>query len=125
MTRSRNAFRTTHSYKGRSNDGCDETPDAPPARSAARRARGDPAAVHRHRQEDRFWQQTLSALARHFDHAAEVDIHVVCVNKRRRWSRWRNVWHSAAIGSALYTLGAPRRAVKRLHVRRDRASAGR
>ena len=78
-----------------------------------------------HKQEDHFWQQTLSALAWHFDHEADVDVHVVCVDKRRQWSRWRNVWHSAAIGSALYTLGAPRRAVRRLRVRDDRASAGR
>jgi hypothetical protein len=75
-----------------------------------------------HKQEDRFWQQTLTALAAHFGHAGEVDTRVVCVDKRRQWSKWSNVWHSAAIRSTLYTLGAPGRGMKRL-VRRDRAVA--
>jgi hypothetical protein len=75
-----------------------------------------------HKQEDRFWQHTLTALAAHFGHESEVDTRVVCVDKRRQWSKWSNVWHSAAIRSTLYTLGAPGRGVKRL-VRRDRAIA--
>jgi hypothetical protein len=75
-----------------------------------------------HRQEDRFWQHTLNALAAHFGHEGEVDTRVVCVDKKRQWSKWSNVWHSAAIRSTLYTLGAPGRGVKRL-VRRDRAIA--
>jgi hypothetical protein len=75
-----------------------------------------------HRQEDRFWAQTLTALAAHFDEEAEVDSQVVCVDRKRQWSRWRNVWHSSAIRSTLYTLGAPGRAVKRA-VRRDRSVA--
>jgi hypothetical protein len=75
-----------------------------------------------HKQEDRFWQQTLTALAAHFGHEGEVDTRVVCVDKRRQWSKWSNVWHSAAIRSTLYTLGAPGRGMKRL-VRRDRAVA--
>ncbi len=75
-----------------------------------------------HKQEDRFWDQTLTALAAHFDHEADVDTKVVCVDKQRQWSKWRNVWHSSAIRSTLYTLGAPGRAVKRL-LARDRAVA--
>jgi len=75
-----------------------------------------------HRQEDRFWAQTLTALAASFDHEGEVDTQVVCVDRRRQWSRWRNVWHSSAIRSTIYTMGAPARGVKRL-VRRDRAVA--
>jgi hypothetical protein len=68
-----------------------------------------------HSQEDRFWQHTLGAVARHFGVAqAEVDTQVVCVDKRRQWSRWRNVWQSSAIRSTLYMLGAPARGVKRL-----------
>jgi hypothetical protein len=62
-----------------------------------------------HRQEDRFWEHTLTQLAGHFEHEADVDTQVVCVDKRRQWSKWRNVWHSAAIRSTLYTLGAPGR----------------
>jgi hypothetical protein len=75
-----------------------------------------------HRQEDRFWQHTLTALATHFGHDAEVDTQVVCVDRRRQWSRWRNVWHSSAIRSTIYTSGAPGRALKR-RLRRGRAVA--
>ena len=39
---------------------------------------------------------------------AHVDTQVVCVDKKRQWSKWRNVWHSSAIRSTLYMLGAPR-----------------
>jgi len=75
-----------------------------------------------HRQEDRFWQQTLTALATHFGHEADVDTQVVCVDRRRQWSRWRNVWHSSAIRSTLYTAGTPGRALKR-RIKRSRAVA--
>src|SRR3954452_19683204 len=37
-----------------------------------------------HKQEDRFWNQTLAAVAAEFgEHEAEVDTQVVCVDKRR------------------------------------------
>ena len=72
-----------------------------------------------HGQEDRFWQRTLTRLAEHYGHEAEVDTLVVCVDKRRQWSKWHNVWHSSAIRSTLYTLGTPGRAVKRAF-KRDR-----
>jgi hypothetical protein len=73
-----------------------------------------------HKQEDRFWQHTLSALAAHFQHEGEVDTQVVCVDRKRQWSRWRNLWQSSAIRSTLYTMGAPGRALKRVF-KRDRA----
>jgi hypothetical protein len=76
-----------------------------------------------HRQEDGFWHHTLSQVAAHFGApGTPVDTQVVCVDKRRQWSRWRNVWHSSAIRSTIYTMGAPVRAVKRA-LRRDRAAA--
>jgi hypothetical protein len=75
-----------------------------------------------HRQEDAFWQHTLTQLAAHFGEPCEVDTQVVCVDRRRQWSKWGNVWHSAAIRSTLYTLAAPARLVRRL-LRRDRALA--
>jgi hypothetical protein len=66
-----------------------------------------------HRQEDAFWCQTLTRLAGHFGvEDAEPDTQVVCVDKKRQWKRWRNVWHSSAIRSTLYTMGAPARAAK-------------
>jgi hypothetical protein len=67
-----------------------------------------------HKQEDRFWQHTLMSLAAHFGHEGEVvDTKVVCVDKKRQWSKWTNVWHSAAIRSTIYTLGAPVRLFRR------------
>ncbi len=67
-----------------------------------------------HRQEDVFWQQTLTRLATHLGHPnAPVDTKVVCVDKKRQWSRWTNVRQSSAIRSAVTMLGAPVRAVVR------------
>jgi hypothetical protein len=66
-----------------------------------------------HKQENRFWQHTLTQLAAHFGLEAAVDTQVVCVDKKRQWSKWTNVWRSSAIGSALYTAGGPRRTLKR------------
>lgn len=67
-----------------------------------------------HKQEDVFWDQTLTALAAHYGHDTEVDTKVVCVDKKRQWSRWTNVWHSSAIRSTLFMMGAPFRAARRL-----------
>ena len=66
-----------------------------------------------HAQEDQLWNTTLTNLARHFDVEAEVDTVVVCVDKKRQWSRWTNVAQSTAIWSTVYTLGTPFRAVRR------------
>jgi len=72
-----------------------------------------------HRQEDRFWNHTLSAVAAAFGAPdAPVDTQVTCVDKRRQWSRWSNVWHSSAIRSSVYMLGAPARGVRGLAQRR-------
>ena len=71
-----------------------------------------PLAIHR--QEDRFWQRTLANLARHLGVADPVvTTAVVCVDRRRQWSKAGNVWHNAGIRTALYVLGAPVRALGR------------
>jgi hypothetical protein len=76
-----------------------------------------------HRQEDRFWNHTLTALATHLGAAGRtVDTQVVCVDKRRQWSRWTNVWHSSAIRSTAYTMGAPVRGVRRALGRGERVA---
>ena len=67
-----------------------------------------------HRQEDHFWSHTLRSLAAHFGESAEVHTQVVCVDKRRQWSRWSNVWHSSALRSTGYMLGTPVRAARGL-----------
>jgi hypothetical protein len=64
-----------------------------------------------HRKEDRFWKQTLTNLARHFESSGDVDMQVVCVDKKRQWANAKNVWHNAAIRSGIYMTGAPLRLV--------------
>jgi hypothetical protein len=68
-----------------------------------------------HKMEDRFWQQTLTALARHSGVTEEpkVESHVVCVDGRRQWPKARNIWHSAATRSRMYAATAPVRALAR------------
>jgi hypothetical protein len=67
-----------------------------------------------HRKEDRFWHDTLEALAVHLGatdatHAKKV----VCVDKHRQWRRAGNVWHNAAIRSVVHTALTPVRAISR------------
>lgn len=64
-----------------------------------------------HRKENAFWEETLGALARHFGVEAEAETQVVCVDRRRQWSKVGNVRHSAAIRSTLHAL-RPRRPTK-------------
>jgi hypothetical protein len=66
------------------------------------------------KRENRIWAHTLRSLAAHFDVSeAEVDTAIICVDKKRQWRRWTNVWHSSAIRSMLYTLNTPFRALRR------------
>jgi hypothetical protein len=66
------------------------------------------------RRENRIWAHTLRSLAEHFDITdAEVDTAIICVDKKRQWRRWTNVWHSSAIRSMLYTLNTPFRSLRR------------
>jgi hypothetical protein len=64
-----------------------------------------------HRQENLFWQHTLTRLAAHFGREADVETEIVCVDRRRQWSKWRNVWQSAAIRSTFDRLLRRNRAV--------------
>jgi hypothetical protein len=66
-----------------------------------------------HRQEDAHWTHTLLSLAEHFGVAATVSVQAVCVDRRRQWSRARNVWHNAGIRSAVHMAGAPMRMLHR------------
>lgn len=71
-----------------------------------------------HRMEDWFWGGTLKALAAHFDAEGSVELRRVCVDKKRQWRRWRNVWHNAAVRSALYLAATPFRLIARPFRRR-------
>jgi hypothetical protein len=58
-----------------------------------------------HRVENRFWEQTLSNLAASLGaDDAEVTTQVVCVDKKRQWSRAKNVRHSVTIRSTLHMM---------------------
>jgi hypothetical protein len=56
-----------------------------------------------HSREDIFWRGTLKNLASHFGVTGEVQQTVICVDNKVQWSEARNIWHNAAIRSALYT----------------------
>ncbi|HLI71510.1 MAG TPA: hypothetical protein VKV19_17275 [Ktedonobacteraceae bacterium] len=62
-----------------------------------------------HKQEDVFWQHTLSQLAKYFHVEAPVTVEYVCVDKKRQWSQARNIWHNSAIRTSMYTLMTPSR----------------
>jgi hypothetical protein len=61
-----------------------------------------------HKQENHFWEQTLSNLAAHFGAQGTVETQVTCVDKRRQWANAKNIRHSGAIRSSLAAL-KPRR----------------
>lgn len=57
-----------------------------------------------HRREDDFWHGTLQNLAKnHGVNAAQVTQTTTCVDNKVQWSEAKNIWHNAAIRSALYT----------------------
>jgi hypothetical protein len=65
-----------------------------------------------HKLEDAFWHGTLSNLAAHFGTTqAQVTQQNVLVDKRVQWAQVRNVWHNAAVRTAVYM---PVHLVKRL-----------
>lgn len=77
------------------------------------------------RMEDRFWKQTLTALAAHFGvENSTVGIKAVKVDKKRQWKNWKNIRYNAFLRSVTYMLGTPFRAVAR-PFRGSSASAGR
>jgi hypothetical protein len=66
-----------------------------------------------HRQEDRHWVHTLTALSAHFGIEPVVSSETLCVDRRRQWSRAGNVWHNAGIRSGLHLAGTPLRLLRR------------
>lgn len=56
-----------------------------------------------HKAEDQFWFDTLRNLAAHFGSPNRAPtLSSVCVDKRVQWSEAGNIWHNAAIRSAVY-----------------------
>jgi len=69
-----------------------------------------------HRTEDEFWRRTLESLAAHFGVRGQVQQQVTCVDGRVQWREARNIWHNAAIRTAIYT---PVALVKKIFGRRQ------
>ena len=68
-----------------------------------------------HRNEDRFWQRTLGAVAAHFGAPdTSVETTRVCIDRRRQWAKAGNIRHNAAIRTTLYYLSAPIRWARRV-----------
>jgi hypothetical protein len=64
-----------------------------------------------HKKEDKFWRETLTALAAHFGVEGDYEQLMKCVDKKRQWNRARNVRQNAAIRTSMYRMGTPLRAV--------------
>lgn len=67
-----------------------------------------------HRNEDQFWHGTLLNLAKHFGVSGHVQQQVTLVDNKMQWSEAGNIWHNAAIRTAVYTpVHLARRVLKR------------
>ena len=63
-----------------------------------------------HRMEDRFWVQTMTALAQHLGVTDPVvQTRTVVMDPKRQWRRASNVWHNAMARSVLQTVVPARR----------------
>jgi hypothetical protein len=67
-----------------------------------------------HKSEDDFWKATLMGLAAHFGVQGDVKQKTTLVDPRVQWSEAKNVWHNAAIRTALYLMASPVRWVRNL-----------
>lgn len=67
-----------------------------------------------HKTEDEFWQSTLVALAAHFGVKGNVQQKTTLVDPKVQWSESKNIWHNAAIRTALYLAASPVRWVRGL-----------
>src|SRR6266849_7674094 len=66
-----------------------------------------------YKQEDRFWQHTLKAVGEHFGVDEVVQTEIVCIDPRLQWSEARNIWHNAAMRTAIYKMAAPLRWIRK------------
>lgn len=77
---------------------------------------GMPLGGHHH--ENRFWQSSLSALAKHFGVDADPEMSMECLDSGRKWSNARNIVHNAFVHTGIYLVTSPfRRLVQRLRTR--------
>jgi hypothetical protein len=65
-----------------------------------------------HRAEDKFWCDTLTALAGYCGAKGRVEQQVSCIDPRMQWSRAKNIWYNAGIRTTLYGLTWPLRQIR-------------
>jgi hypothetical protein len=65
------------------------------------------------RAENRFWEQTITAVASHFGVETKPRTVITCVDPSRKWGQAGNVWHNAGIRTVLYQAGFPIRLLKK------------
>jgi hypothetical protein len=71
-----------------------------------------------HAMEDAMWTHTVQAVAAHFGVMGKTQKTVVCEDRKLQWAEAKNLWHNAAIRTALYTLMAPLRWVQNVFRRK-------
>ena len=58
--------------------------------------------------EDRFWQHTVAALAQHLGSTdPSVETEAICVDRKIQWSQMNNIWHNAGVRTTLYLMATP------------------
>ncbi len=57
--------------------------------------------------QERFWHQTLYALAAHYGLVGAVTMQKTCVDAGWQWSEARNLWQNAALRTTAYRTTAP------------------
>ena len=65
------------------------------------------------RMNDRFWERTLEAFARHFGTDARCETTIVKVDSKRQWRYARNVVNNASIRGTLWIVSHPRSWLRR------------
>ena len=63
--------------------------------------------------EDEFWLHTMKALAAHFGVDAKPEYVETLVDPKWQWKQAKNIWHNAGARTALYTLAAPLRRLRK------------
>ena len=67
-----------------------------------------------HGVQERFWNDTLTALAAHLGALGIVQMRKTCVDSRWQWSQAGNLWQNAAVRTGIYLSLAPVRWVSNL-----------
>mgnify|MGYP001470834632 CR=1 FL=1 len=63
--------------------------------------------------EERFWQQTITAVAAYFGVQTTPTTQLTCVDPGRKWSQAGNIWHNAGIRTVLYQVSTPLRLLRK------------